>query len=350
MTKNALGVGLVLIILGGVMEGGYSLLLKYTPKWKWENTWGAGSLAALVLVPWPLAILTVPGWWSVYRHSSPAAIVNAILFGAGWGIGGVFFGLGIAALGMSVGLSLIMGIVAIGGSIVPLLMKYPEQLLRRSGLVLMAGIGVMMLGLWACARAGRFKEESLGRNGPGGGGPEPNAEPRQLTPFKTGLIFCIASGVLSALVNFGFIFGQNIADAALQQGATAGNSPNAIWALVFTSNYLVNVGYCVYLGWRHKTLGRYRAGGTSLYWLGAVAMGVLWAGGIVVYGMGAMRLGRLGAFLGYPIMLISSILTGNVLGVLTGEWKGASGAARKAMALGVCLLMAAIVVLADANP
>jgi len=136
MPQTTLGIGLVLIVLAGIMEGGYSILLKYTPKWQWENTWGAGSLMALLLVPWPLAIVTVPGLFEVYKHSSLPAVISALLFGAGWGIGGVFFGLGIAAVGMSLGLSLILGIVAIGGSILPLLLKYPEQLLRPPGIVL----------------------------------------------------------------------------------------------------------------------------------------------------------------------------------------------------------------------
>lgn len=341
MDKSALGIGLILLILAGVMEGGFTLLLKYTPKWQWENTWGAGSLMALVLVPWPLAIITVPGLFNVYRHSSLTAVVTAILFGAGWGIGSVFFGLGIAAVGMSLGLSLIMGIIAIEGSIVPLLMKYPEQLLRPAGLVLMAGIAVMVLGLWACARAGHLKEESRKAMGI-----TDLTVSSSRTPFKVGLFFCITAGVLAALLNFAFIFGQNVTDVAIQQGVSATNATNAIWALVFTSGYLVNLGYCGYVGWRKMTLKKFLARGTGLYWLGAVGMGVLWAVGVVVYGMGATRIGRFGAFLGFPIMLICSILTGNALGVLTGEWRASSHPAKRVMVLGVCLLMVAIGVLA----
>lgn len=65
-----------------------------------------------------------------------------------------------------------------------------------------------------------------------------------------------------------------------------------------------------------------------------------------MYGMGATGMGQFGAFLGYPVMLIVSILTGNSLGVLTGEWKGVSARPKRAMTVGVCLLMLAIVVLA----
>ena len=67
MTDGAFGIGFVLVVIGGSMEGGYSLLLKLTPKWQWENTWGAGSLMALLLVPWPLAIVTVPDLFSSLR-------------------------------------------------------------------------------------------------------------------------------------------------------------------------------------------------------------------------------------------------------------------------------------------
>src|SRR5579863_10382420 len=106
------GLGLFFIVLGGAMEGSFSLPLKYTPKWEWENTWGACSLLALLLVPWPLALLTVPNLWEVFRAASSSALVDALVFGAGWGIGGIFFGLGLDALGMSLGLSLMMGLVA----------------------------------------------------------------------------------------------------------------------------------------------------------------------------------------------------------------------------------------------
>ena len=49
--------GIVLVIVAGIMEGLFSLGVTRTPNWKFENIWGLGSLIALVLVPWPLAVL-----------------------------------------------------------------------------------------------------------------------------------------------------------------------------------------------------------------------------------------------------------------------------------------------------
>src|ERR1700722_5838433 len=121
--------GALLIILGGVMEGLFSLPLKLTPKWSWENIWGASSLAALLLVPGPLLFLTIPRFWEVYAATPTWPIVWTFIFGAGWGVGGIFFGLGMSALGVSLGNSSIMGLIAIGGSVVPLLLQHHDQLL-----------------------------------------------------------------------------------------------------------------------------------------------------------------------------------------------------------------------------
>ena len=124
---------------------------------------------------------------------------------------------------------------------------------------------------------------------------------------------------------------------------------NAVWALVFTANYAVNIGYCAYLAKRKKTFKKFLLPGTGVYWLAAIVMGLLWAGGIVVYGVGTTRLGHLGAILGFPVMLISSILTGNAVGFLTGEWRGTGSQPRRVMAFGVFLLVIATVVIAYSN-
>ncbi|MFN8006362.1 MAG: L-rhamnose/proton symporter RhaT [Terriglobia bacterium] len=336
--------GILLILLGGIMEGAFALPLKLTPKWKWENIWGAGSLMALLLIPWPVALLTIPNLAEVYKNSSLHSILMAVLFGAGWGMGGVFFGLGISMVGLSLGLSLIFGLIAINGSLIPLLMEHPEQLTKPSGFVVLGGIAVMIAGLIVCALAGKKKEldqssEALQKA---------EQAPSKAT-FSKGLLFCVAAGVLSALVNFGLIFGTQVTNQAIQQGASPANASNAVWALVFTANFLVNVGYCIFLLRRNGTGALFRESGTAWYWGAAAIMGIVWAGGIIVYGAGAFLLGHLGAYIGFPMMLIASILTGNVLGFLNGEWKETSRTSLRLMAGGVGLLIAAILLLGYAN-
>ena len=49
-------------------------------------------------------------------------LVLTLLFGIGWGLGGIFWGKSIAALGMALGISLLMGLVNIIGS--PVLLAF----------------------------------------------------------------------------------------------------------------------------------------------------------------------------------------------------------------------------------
>ncbi len=338
--------GIVLIMLGGAMEGCYALPLKFTPKWKWENIWGARSLMALLVVPWPVAIATIPKLLEVYRASSYGSIIMALIFGAGWGIGGLFFGLGVNTVGISIGLSLIMGLIAINGSLLPLIMEHPEQFSQRSGVIVIAGILIMIGGLIVVGFAGQLRDRFLRATR---GQAQQLESDKPVRAFKLGLLFCIVSGILSPMVNFALIYGKEIADQAVNHGTLAANASNALWGLVFTSNYLVNIGYCVYLGSRNRTMARFTAPGTGRHWVAATIMGVLWAGGVVLYGRGAFQIGRYGAYIGFPILLITSILTGNIGGVLTGEWKGAGTRAFRVMAAGVSTLVLAIAVFAYAN-
>ena len=331
--------GLLLIVLGGMMEGLFALPMKFTPKWSWENIWGAGSLVALVLVPWPLALVTVPHLADLYSSVPFHTILLALIFGAGWGFGGLFFGLGVSSVGLALGTSLIMGLIAIGGSVVPLILLHKDQFSSRAGEILIIGIATMVIGLVVCARAGSLKSGKMGAE----------KGKASLSGYGIGLVYCIAAGFLSALVNFALIFGAPIAKPAIVRGLDPGTANNAVWALVFTSGYLVNALYCVLKSFRERTFRNFFAQSAPRYWGWALIMGILWAGGIVVYGRGASLEGALGPVFGFPIMLIISILTGNGAGALSGEWRNAPAAAKSNMALGVSVMVLAIVILGYAD-
>lgn len=339
MGTNLFIFGFLLMLLGGISQGTFSFPLKYTSRWEWENTWGAGSLMALILIPWPLVLLTIPELREVYASVPVSIIVLALLFGAGWGTGGIYFGKGLDAIGFSIGLALIMGIVSIGGSVIPLAMNQPEVFLELPGLVLLAGILVMIAGLYISARAGLLKDRDQQASG------EVRTGGHQKVSFRKGLIFCIVAGLLSSLVNFGFIYGTSLSEVSVSMGANPVYSENAVLALVFTSNFLVNIGFCVYLLVKNKTFNRFTQKGTVKYWIMAVVMGILWSGGIVIYGMGTTMIGDLGAYLGFPVLMVVAIVTGNIFGIFTGEWKGVTSKPKRIMGLGIAVLVVAIIVL-----
>jgi len=149
-----LAIGILLVIAGGALEGLFSLPVTRTPKWQWENIWGLGSLAALLLVPWPVALWTIPHLGDVFSNVEPSVLIWTLLFGLGWGLGGIFWGKAIAAVGMALGISLLMGLLNVFGS--PVLLAFtqgPSKLLEPGGLALLGAVGVMVLGVAICGTA-----------------------------------------------------------------------------------------------------------------------------------------------------------------------------------------------------
>ncbi len=78
-------------------------------------------------------------------------------------------------------------------------------------------------------------------------------------------------------------------------------------------------------------------------------MGALWMGGMASYGAGALSLGKLGTSMGWILFTSSMIAAANILGALTGEWKGSSVRTMAIMAAGVGILMLAVVVVGTAG-
>ncbi len=335
--------GIVLVVCGGALEGLFSLGVTRTRNWTWENIWGLGSLIALVLVPWPVALLTVPDLFDVFNSVSPRLLLVTFLFGIGWGLGGIFWGKAIAAVGVALGVSLLMGMITIVGSPVPLAIKDPGKLIEPGGLTLLAALAVMVVGVILCAVAGARKDKELSAVAA--------ARPAQegSTPFAVGLVFCVLSGVLSAMLNFGLVFGDPIAQAASPPEAQNPFAANAIWALVFTGNYLVNAGYGFWLMFQNRTVGRIVSQSSFTNWFWAFFMGISWPLGVVLFGIGAYKMGEYGAFVGFPMMLLVAILFANLAGAVSGEWRGTSTTTRQVMLAGVIVLFLALAVFGAAN-
>jgi L-rhamnose-H+ transport protein len=340
---NELFIGVILVVAAGAMEGLFSLGVTRTPGWRWENFWGVGSLLALLLVPWPAALATVPHLSRVYIDVPAGVLVATFLFGIGWGIGGIYWGKAIAAVGMALGISLLMGLITVFGSPVPLAIKDPTSLIKPGGLALMGALGVMVLGVIGCSLAGRRKEQDLRAVS------TELASKKPVTPFRTGLLFCVLSGILSASVNFGLVFGDKIAAAARQHGTSDVAANNAIWALVFTGNYLTNACYAFYLMFKNRTTRLIVTEGKASYWLWAIFLAGAWPGGIILFGMAATKMGEYGAYVAFPMMLLCAILFGNLAGAAMGEWRRTSGKTKTVMLASVVILGLAFGIFVWAN-
>jgi len=150
--------GIVLAVAAGLMVGNCMLPLNYLRKWRWENAWIIFTLVALVLVPWTLAFLRVPNLLSVYSNVNSASFMIPLLFGAGWGVAQVLFGLAVIRAGMALSFAITIGLSAALGSLVPILLRHPQALVTGRGLVLLLGQLLMVTGVVVCCWAGRRRE------------------------------------------------------------------------------------------------------------------------------------------------------------------------------------------------
>jgi L-rhamnose-H+ transport protein len=313
-----------------MLNGSFTAPMKFSNNWAWENTWLIYSVIGLLCIPIAVAFLSVPGLMTVYRAASPNAVALAIVFGFGWGIGSILFGLGIQMLGMALGFAIILGLTAALGSLIPLIVFSRPTLFTTHGASVLLGLAIVICGIIASAVAGAKKtagSTSIGMH------------------FRAGFLICIGSGIFNSMLNLALAFGAPIAEAAVQRGATPSAAQNAIWALAVTAGSFANIGYTLRLLFRNKSWGKFRVPGSGKNVLFGTAMGVLWMGGVSVYGAGAATLGNLGAIVGWPLFMSMVIVTGNVWGFATGEWKQAPPAALRMNLIGVALLVAAIVVI-----
>jgi hypothetical protein len=63
------------------------------------------------------------------------------------------------------------------------------------------------------------------------------------------------------------------------------------------------------------------------------------------YGIGAAAMGTYGNSIGFAVCMTVLLLWSSALGLLSGEWRGASLGARSRMAIGVVLIIASTVTL-----
>ena len=339
--SNSVNLAALLAALGGMLQGSFALPMKrMESRWRWENTWLIYSIVGLIVFPCFLAYLTIPSLREVYSVAPSSSIALVALFGLGWGLGSTLFGLGITRVGMALGFAIILGLTSSFGSLLPLLIQTPAELFTRRGLMLMVSLALVIVGIILLANAGSLRDKERKVRA---GGIEPGA-------FRVGMIICIASGILSPMLNFSFVFGKAVQDAAVTFGARPDLASNAIWAPALAGGFLPNALYPLYLLRKKKTWGNFVFSGAAFwYFLGASLMGLLWYGGISLYGVGAAMMGPLGAVLGWPIFMSMNIIVANVLGFLTGEWAGTSSKARGFSWGGIAVLVVAIVVVALAG-
>ncbi|MFZ3331764.1 MAG: hypothetical protein WA197_14100, partial [Candidatus Acidiferrales bacterium] len=164
-----------------------------------------------------------------------------------------------------------------------------------------------------------------------------------------GVLICVASGILSSMVNLAFTFGDGIRTTALRFGMAPTAAVSTLWLPIFISGFIPTLVYCIYLFIRNSSVRAFVQPGTGSNWFIGMLMGLLFVTGLSFYGIGSLRLGSMGPVLGFPVYTSAMVLSANIAGFLTGEWRGSPRAAYIYELLGILLLIGAIVIIAAGN-
>jgi L-rhamnose-H+ transport protein len=337
-TNPALGI--TIFALGGLAGAVFYLPLKKVKHWAWESYWLFYALFALLIVPWALAFIQSPNTLNVLRAAPTRELWYCYLCGAAWGFGGLTWGLMIRYLGVGLGLAIGCGLCSAAGTIVPKVLKgeFGGLFQSNAGIVSLIGVLVSLAGIVLVGLAGMSKEKEL-----------PEAEKKKAVAeynFSKGMLVAVFSGLMSAALGFGLVGGPTIEKLAL---TTPPATPVA-WAgmpvlvVALLGGFTVNFLWCLFLNAKNKTFGDYTRKGAPILpniFFGAIA-GAIWVCQFVAFKTGEPQMGSQ-SYVGWAVLMASSIMFSGVLGLMLGEWKGTSVRTRSLLGLGLVVLLGSAV-------
>jgi L-rhamnose-H+ transport protein len=315
ITPNPI-IGTGLHAVGGVSASTCYLPYQGTKDWSWGTFWLVQASFAWIIMPLLLGFLTVPGFIDILAQAPSRAVWGAFLLGALYGFGGMSFGLAIKHVGYSLTYTLSIGISAVLGTVLPLMIfgGLTEYFSKPGGSIVLVGMILSLVGVLISGWAGFRKERDLTAGG-------------AATQFNmmTGLMLTIVAGVLSGVFNLSLEFGQPIADLAARNGA--GNFQGNAKQIVSTAGcFLVNLIWFLVAGFKNGTLKEFtRASGLpaglrtrNMIW--SALAGILWSMQFFFYGLGHVQMGSF-QFASWVLHMSMLIFFSYVVGVTMKEWK-----------------------------
>jgi len=325
--------GLSAVIFAGVLQGTYFLPMFFTKKWEWEHNWFVFSLFAMLVFNWILALILINDLGKILTLLPADTSLIVLLSGTVWGIGTILFGKAMNKMGMALGYPVIMGVSTLGGMVIPAVIFSPEVFLSLKGLIIVAGVIIAVIGIRFCAIASAnksgYKESDRKVSG-------------------KWIFIGIIAGFTGCLPNVGAAFSYAIRDIAIEMGNKDYLANNFVWCLFLTMGFIINATYTIFLISKGKSCGRLFTH-SRLNWLWIMGMSAMWTGSLYIYGMGSSMLGNSGLIIGWPLLVILSILIGNLWGIYRGEWAAATARSRRMLNTGLTVLLVAVVILSLSN-
>jgi L-rhamnose-H+ transport protein len=331
-------IGVFLHAVGGFAAGSFYMPFKKIRSWAWESAWLINGVFSWIIMPWLIAIITVPGLRGILTDAPAESIALCFLFGVLWGIGGLTFGLSMRYLGMSLGYAIALGFCAAFGTIIPPIYDgtIGDLIASLSGVTTLGGVAVCLAGIAICGWAGVAKEKELSS--------EQKTESIKEFNFSRGLCVAIFAGIMSACMAFGIAAGKPIADLAVQHNVPTLWQNSPVFIIILAGGFTTNFLWCVFLNFKNRSgkdyIDKTRPAFTLNYLFCAIA-GVTWYLQFMFYGMGTTRMGDYG-FASWSIHMAFIIAFSNMWGLVFREWKACSKRTLTIIITGIAVVVLSI--------
>jgi L-rhamnose-H+ transport protein len=362
--------GVFLHWLGGLASASFYVPYRKVQGWSWETYWLAGGVVSWIFAPWVMAWLLTRDLFAVLHQASPSVIWWTFFFGVLWGMGGLTFGLTMRYLGLSLGMAVALGYTAVFGTLVPPLFAGLPQayqsaglgacltevghnwqglISQRSGVVIVIGVGICVLGIIFGGLAGISKERELSAEEQKAAIPE--------FSLKLGLLVATFCGVMSACMAFGLSAGTEINELTMQHGTAAVWSGLPVLIVVLAGGFTTNFVWCAILNVRNKSYGEYTkmpkgapAGSSQVrnYVYSAIA-GFTWYLQFFFYTMGESQMGKKYGFSSWTLHMASIIIFSTLWGIALHEWRGVGTRTRTLVFLTLLVLVSSTAIVGYGN-
>lgn len=343
--------GVFFHFIGGFASGSFYVPFKKVKAWSWESYWVIGGLFSWLIVPPLAALITVPGFSEIIRATDARTLAWTYFWGVLWGVGGLTYGLGIRYLGMSLGNSVLLGLTAALGSLIPSIyynyvpqdgkITFSQMLHSTGGVIVLLGVLVCLIGIAICGYAGRRKEKMM----------SVGQQQQSIREFdlRKGLTYAIVSGVLSACFNYGIEAGEPMADVAVDRGYNPLFQNNVTYVILLWGGLTTNFIWCFILNIRNRSYRDYTNSDTPLArnYLFAALAGTTWYLQFFFYGMGESKLGN-GAS-SWILHMAFIILVSNFWGLVLHEWRAVERKTFRLFLVGLFTILASVVIVGIGN-
>jgi len=369
--------------LGGLASASFYVPFRGVKNWAWETYWLVGGFFSWIIAPWIVALTMTHDLAHVLRETPPRTLFWVYVFGVLWGLGGLTFGLTMRYLGMSLGMAVALGYAAAFGTLMPPIFRgvfASEVLGTRSGLIILGGVAVCLLGIACAGAAGVSKEREMSTE-------RKRASIKEFD-LKKGLLVATFSGVMSACFAYGLAAGDPIKTITIQHGTPVLWQGLPVLVVVLVGGFTTNFFWCLVLNIRNRTGYQYFGPGNrrpvpvrneqhileavtdapaeqmavavavapepaaktpmlANYLFSALA-GTTWYMQFFFYTMGETQMGRY-KFSSWTLHMASIIIFSTVWGIALKEWNGSGRRTKLLVVFSLLVLISSTVLVGYGN-